>query len=44
MQNETLAVTDVQKRRANLRLALVLASVSLVLMLGFVAKIALFNG
>ena len=35
---------DDDKRKANVRLALVLASVALVLMLGFVAKIALFNG
>jgi hypothetical protein len=32
-----------QQRRANLRLALILASVALVFVLGFVAKIAWFG-
>ena len=34
---------DPHQRRANLRLALILASVAVVLGLGFVVKIALFN-
>ncbi|HSI57568.1 MAG TPA: cytochrome oxidase small assembly protein [Ideonella sp.] len=32
-----------QQRKANLRLALILASVAIVLGVGFVVKIALFN-
>ena len=34
---------DERQRKANLRLALVLASVALVLGLGFVAKVVLFG-
>jgi hypothetical protein len=33
-----------QQRRANVRLALILATVALTLGLGFVVKIALFSG
>lgn len=38
-----MSVTE-QQRRANLKLALILASVAIVLGVGFVLKIALFNG
>ena len=38
-----MSVTE-QQRRANLKLALILASVAVVLGVGFVLKIALFNG
>jgi len=36
-------VADERQSRANLRLALILASVALVFFVGFVAKIALFG-
>ena len=39
----TMTGPDEQQRKANLKLALVLASVALVLGLGFVAKIVLFG-
>jgi hypothetical protein len=37
------AVVDERQRRANVRLALILASVAIVFALGFVAKIAFFG-
>jgi hypothetical protein len=36
-------VADERQRKANLRLALVLASIALVFFLGFIAKSALFG-
>jgi hypothetical protein len=38
-----MAVTE-QQRRANLRLALILASVAVIFAIGFVAKIVAFGG
>ena len=37
------AMTDPRQRRANVRLALILASVALVFALGFVSKIVFFG-
>jgi len=36
-------VADEQRSRANLRLALILASVAIVFFVGFIAKMALFG-
>ena len=36
-------MTDEQKKRSNLRLALILASIAVVLFLGFIAKTWLLN-
>ena len=38
-----MAVQSPEQRRANLRLALILASVAVALFIGFVAKTALFG-
>ena len=36
-------MTDEQRKRANLRLALILASIALVFFIGFIVKSALFR-
>ena len=36
-------MTDERQRKANVRLALILASIALVLFIGFIAKSALFR-
>jgi hypothetical protein len=38
-----MAMTPENKRKSNVRLALILASVAIAFALGFMAKIALFN-
>ena len=38
-----MAMTPEDKRKSNVRLALILASVAIAFALGFMAKIALFN-
>jgi hypothetical protein len=42
--NRAMAHDDRERRRANVRLALILASTALALTLGFVAKVWLFGG
>jgi hypothetical protein len=38
-----LAMTPEEKRKANVRMALILASVALVFFIGFIVKMALFS-